>query len=99
MTARRALGYRSGLSPEAAVSDPPPAASGLDFEQALTELEAIVERMEQGDLPLEESLAQFERGITLARDCQHALRQAEQRVERLVQRDGEEQTEPFEDGD
>ena len=42
----------------------------LDFEQALGELEAIVDRLEHGDLPLEEALRQFERGVELARDCQ-----------------------------
>jgi exodeoxyribonuclease VII small subunit len=42
----------------------------VDFEQALGELEAVVERLEQGELPLEEALKQFQRGIELARICQ-----------------------------
>ncbi len=54
------------------------------FEQALRELEGLVERMEQGDLTLEESLRCFERGIELTRLCQQALRDAEQKVEILT---------------
>ena len=60
----------------------------LDFEKALAELEAVVERMENGQLPLEESLVQFERGIRLARRCQQALREAEQRVDALMEQAG-----------
>lgn len=55
-----------------------------DFEAALKELEGLVEKMEQGDLTLEASLAAFERGIQLTRTCQEALAQAEQKVEQLV---------------
>ena len=51
-----------------------------DFESALAELEEIVARLEQGDLPLEESLRQFERGVVLTRICQKALAQAEQKI-------------------
>lgn len=54
-----------------------------DFEAALTELEQIVQRLEQGDLSLEESLRQFERGVELTRGCQKALRQAEQKIQIL----------------
>ena len=67
-----------------------------DFERALAELEGLVERMEQGELTLEESLRQFERGIELARHCESALRQAEQKVEALVRRNGETEAVPFE---
>ncbi|MCJ7557718.1 MAG: exodeoxyribonuclease VII small subunit [Gammaproteobacteria bacterium] len=56
---------------------------GLDFEAAMAELEGLVERMETGDLPLEETLKQFERGVTLTRQCQEALKQAEQKVQIL----------------
>ena len=59
-----------------------------DFEAAMAELEAIVERLEQGDLPLEESLKQFERGVELTRACQAALKQAEQKVKVLTKRPG-----------
>jgi len=64
------------------VSDTPE--ERFDFEQALAELEAIVQRMERGELPLEESLAQFERGVRLARQCQQALDAAEQKVDALM---------------
>jgi exodeoxyribonuclease VII small subunit len=50
----------------------------------MRELEALVARLEQGDLPLEEALQQFERGITLAKACQKALKAAEQKVEILL---------------
>jgi exodeoxyribonuclease VII small subunit len=55
------------------------------FEEALSELEALVESMERGELPLEESLKSFERGIALTRTCQQALKAAEQKVEILSQ--------------
>jgi exodeoxyribonuclease VII small subunit len=51
-----------------------------DFESALAELEAIVQKLEQGELPLEESLRQFERGVVLTRCCQKALQQAEEKI-------------------
>ncbi|EIC19719.1 exodeoxyribonuclease VII, small subunit [Thiorhodovibrio frisius] len=54
------------------------------FEQSLAELEALVDRLEQGDLSLEESLATFERGVHLSRSCQQALDTAEQRVRILT---------------
>lgn len=66
-----------------------PAAAPIDFEASMTELEKIVERLEQGDLPLEESLRQFERGVALTRSCQAALKQAEQRVAVLLQKPGQ----------
>jgi exodeoxyribonuclease VII small subunit len=55
-----------------------------DFEAALAELESIVQRLEQGELSLEESLRQFERGVVLTRSCQKALRQAEQKIQVLT---------------
>jgi exodeoxyribonuclease VII small subunit len=69
---------------------------GLDFEQALAELEALVSRMEKGDLPLEQALESFERGIELTRHCQASLKDAEQKVQMLVARDGKQTLEPFE---
>ena len=60
----------------------------IDFEKALAELEQLVETMEKGDLTLEESLKQFERGVTLTRACQKALSEAEQKV-RVLTRDNE----------
>ncbi len=66
----------------------------LDFEQALSELEALLERMERGELSLEESLKHYERGVELGRACQRALDSAEQRIRILGRRDGA--LEPFE---
>lgn len=60
-----------------------------DFEQAIAELEQLVERLERGEDALESALSQFERGIELTRICQQALSRAEQRVEQLLERDGE----------
>ena len=61
-----------------------------DFEAALAELESIVQKLEQGELSLEESLKQFERGVVLTRSCQKALRQAEQKIRVLARTsDGE----------
>lgn len=76
-----------------------PAPEAVDFEKSMSELEALVERLEHGDLPLEESLRAFERGVELTRTCQQALRQAEQKVELLLARaDGTEERVPFDDG-
>ena len=66
-----------------------------DFEQALAELERLVERLESGDLPLEEALQTFERGVALTRHCQSALKAAQQKVEILLKRNGEAGVEPF----
>jgi exodeoxyribonuclease VII small subunit len=55
-----------------------------DFEAALAELEAIVQRLEQGEIPLEESLRQYERGVALTRSCQQALQQAEEKIRVLA---------------
>ncbi len=55
------------------------------FESSLKELEEIVRGLEEGDLPLEESLALFEQGIKLSRECQTRLKQAERRIEVLLQ--------------
>jgi exodeoxyribonuclease VII small subunit len=67
-----------------------------DFEQALAELETLVERLERGDLPLDEALKLFERGVALTRHCQSSLQAAQQKVEILLKRSGETQPEPFE---
>jgi exodeoxyribonuclease VII small subunit len=67
----------------------------LDFETAMRDLEQIVERLEHGDLPLEESLAAFERGVMLTRSCQTALKEAEQKVEILLKKAGGVQVEDF----
>ena len=56
------------------------------FERTLAELEALVARMEAGNLPLEEAMRSFERGVQLTRECQAALQAAQQRVQVLTQR-------------
>ena len=55
-----------------------------DLEKSLTALEAIVEQLEDGDIPLEKALKQFEQGIKLSRECQTALKAAEQKVQILL---------------
>jgi exodeoxyribonuclease VII small subunit len=70
-----------------------------DFETALAELEALVEKMEQGDLTLDESLRQFERGVQLTRSCQQALQEAEQKVQLLLEKGGQQTLEPFQSDD
>ena len=67
----------------------------VDFEAALKELEGLVERMEEGDLGLEESLKTYERGIELSRACQKSLDAAEQRIEILSEKDGAVETRSF----
>ena len=56
----------------------------LTFEKALAELEQIVQRLERGDVPLEESVAIYERGEALKRRCEELLRQAEARVDKIT---------------
>jgi len=70
-----------------------------DFEKSLQQLEKIVTQMESGELGLEDSLNQFEQGIKLARNCQDTLSNAEQRVAKLIEKNGLQQTIPFEDLD
>jgi len=70
-----------------------------DFEKSLQHLEKIVSNMESGELGLEESLEQFEQGIKLAKTCQDTLANAEIRVEQLIEKNGLQQTVPFEDLD
>ena len=71
----------------------------VDFEQQLASLEGLVESLESGELSLEESLKSFEQGIKVARDCQAALKAAEQKVEVLTRQGDELVSLPFEDND
>jgi len=80
-----------GLFPAPMVKKP------FRFEEALAELEQLVERMEQTTLPLEESLRLFERGVQLTRGCQKALQEAEQKVQILRLDNGEPSLKPFTD--
>jgi exodeoxyribonuclease VII small subunit len=83
--------YRSKAMP----TPKPPKQETPDFETAMRDLEELVERLEHGDLPLEESLAAFERGVMLTRTCQSALKEAEQKVEILLKKAGEPAVEEF----
>lgn len=65
-----------------------PAKKSVNLEKALSELEKLVEEMEQGNLSLEESLKRFERGIALTSDCQQALQTAELKVQELIEKNG-----------
>jgi exodeoxyribonuclease VII small subunit len=82
-----------------------------DFEKSLQELEQLVEKLEHGELPLDEAMKTYERGFSLARECQTALQQAQARVEILnreqpavagddaTDRDADADVEPFEADD
>lgn len=76
-------------------SDPVKPATAPDFEAALAELERIVEKMENGDQSLEEALASFQRGVELTRACQQGLKEAEQRVEKLIREGNQFKLEPI----
>ena len=69
--------------------------SDLAFEGALDELEALVLRLESGDLALEQALATFERGVALSRRCAELLDRAEQRIDELVRSQGGATVRPF----
>lgn len=68
----------------------------FNFEAALAELNQLVEKMERGGVSLEESLGDFERGISLTRQCQQALKTAEQKVQLLLEKNGELVLTPYE---
>ena len=95
MFSRVSIVYRivTSKTPSAETAAEPTA----DFERSLAELESIVDKLEQGDLSLDDSLRHFERGVQLTRACQGALKQAEQKVEILLRRSGAEDfaTAPF----
>lgn len=67
----------------------------FNFETALLELNELVEKMEAGGLKLEQSLELFERGIVLTRQCQQALQKAEQKVQILLEKNGQSSLESF----
>ncbi|MEA1941316.1 MAG: exodeoxyribonuclease VII small subunit [Pseudomonadota bacterium] len=74
---------------------PPPDIETLSFEQALAELESIVQQLESGEVELEKSIAIYERGAALRAHCEGKLKNAELKVERIVRgEDGEPATEP-----
>jgi exodeoxyribonuclease VII small subunit len=65
------------------------------LEKSLEELEALVARLESGDLPLEQALKEFEHGVKLTRECQAALQEAEQKVEILLKKTATAEASPF----
>ena len=70
-----------------------------NFENALAELEKLVERLEKDEITLESSLQDFERGIELTKACQKALDDAEQKVRLLTEESGQFKLDPFSDHD
>ncbi len=88
---REAFAYTSPMAKTPAADASPVA----DFETSLDQLEQLVEKMEHGEMSLEESLAAYERGVGLYRRCQQALEQAELRVRLLTDPDAPEKAEPF----
>ena len=72
------------------------AKKSINLEKALTDLAELVEELESGDLPLEKAMKKFEEGIKLTRNCQAALKDAEQKVEILLKSAGGEDLEDFE---
>ena len=77
----------------------PMAKDKINFEKALDDLNNIVEDMESDELSLEQSLKHFEKGIALTRQCQTALKEAEQKVQILTEKQGEFTLENFDEGD
>ena len=71
-------------------------AKPINLEKSLADLEKLVEELESGDLPLEKAMKKFEAGIKLTRGCQAALKDAEQKVEILLNSAGGEDLEAFE---
>jgi exodeoxyribonuclease VII small subunit len=91
---------KSSKRSAATASDPTPGTAagelaGLSFEASLERLEGVVDRLERGELELEESLAAFEEGVQLSARCAAQLAQAEQRIELLMQQGGEWVSRPF----
>ena len=76
------------------------AKKGFNLEKSLADLEALVEELESGDLPLDKAMKKFEEGIKLTRGCQAALKEAEQKVEILLKSTGgEDSLEDFDAAD
>jgi exodeoxyribonuclease VII small subunit len=73
--------------------------SNANFEDTLSELEMIVQQLEIGDLTLEESLTAFEYGVKLTKTCQDSLNKAEQKVQTLIEKQGDIELKPFTDSD
>jgi len=102
MAARSRKRAEKGADPEEAGPSAAAEASAEaspNFEASLTELEAIVDRLEEGDLPLEEALAAFEAGVALTRSCAEQLAAAERKVEVLMRDGAQWITRPFDEAE
>jgi exodeoxyribonuclease VII small subunit len=66
----------------------------MNFEQAIKELTEIVSKIEQGQIPLQESIEKYEKGMTLIKHCREILRKAEKRIEKISQTDSKKQNSP-----
>ena len=75
------------------------AKKSINLEKSLADLEALVEELESGDLPLDKAMKKFEEGIKLTRGCQTALKEAEQKVEILLKSAGGDDLREFDQGD
>ena len=99
------MGRRRGPAASEPMDDPseaisePEGVDQLSFEAALAQLESIVDRLERGELALEDALRDFERGVALTRRCAAELDRAERRIEVLVRQGDDFATEPFEAGE
>jgi exodeoxyribonuclease VII small subunit len=71
----------------------------FNFEVALNDLSILIDQMEQGQLPLDKALENFERGIALVRQCQEALKNAEQKVQILMEKAGQPALAPYDTED
>ena len=69
----------------------------LDFEASMVELESLVERMEHGEQSLEDSLKDFELGIALTRSCQKSLQETEQKIQQLIEKNGQDELVDFDE--
>ncbi len=69
----------------------------INFEASMIELESLVERMEHGEQSLEDSLKDFERGIALTRSCQKSLQETEQKIQQLIEKNGQDELVDFDE--
>ena len=77
----------------------PATPDNFEFETALQQVGQLVQRMESGELSLQDSLQAFEQGVRLTKQCQQALSSAEQRVQILMEQNGQSQAYPFNGGE
>jgi exodeoxyribonuclease VII small subunit len=94
---RKDAGSKAGTDATEPAGDSDESQESGSFESSLERLEAIVDQLEAGDLPLEASLEAFEAGVALAGRCAAELEQSERRIEVLVEEGGQWLTRPFEE--